>query len=94
MAGKQAPPLPTVRYRRAMDRAAVRRWIAGFEAIAEADREARRRQGADPARAIALALSMIAAAEQTGGPVADPRREAEAQAVRAAWARLRERLCR
>jgi hypothetical protein len=76
-----------------MDPARVRRWIAGFEAIAEADREAMRRRGPDPAWAIALALSMIeAAGRQAVGPsTLDPAREREDEAVRAAWRRLRER---
>ena len=78
-----------------MDATQVRRWIASFEAIADADRQALRRQAADPRWAIALALSMIAAAERAGhvGTV-DPLREAEDQRVRAVWNRLRERLRR
>jgi len=76
-----------------MDPVQVRRWMAGFEAIARADLEALRRRGPDPARAIALALSMIAAAEQAGfgADAAGPRRDGEDEAVRAIWARLRER---
>ena len=82
--------------RSAMDAAQVRRWIAGFEAATEADRQALRRRGADPAWSIRLALSMIAAAHRgPGGPaVRDPLREAEAERVRTVWARLRQRLRR
>jgi hypothetical protein len=77
-------------------RAQVRGWIAGFEAIAAADREERRRRGPDPAWSIRVALSMIGAARRAGlAPAAeDPRRAAEDAAVRATWARLRERLAR
>ncbi len=76
-----------------MNAAEVRRWIAGFEAIAHADREELRRRGPDPAWAISLALSMMDAADQAarGLGTADPKREAEDDAVRAIWARLRER---
>jgi len=76
-----------------MDAREVRRWIAGFEAVAQADRDELRRRGPDPAWAISLALSMMAAADRAGRGVdaADPRREAEDEAVRAIWARLRER---
>lgn len=79
-----------------MNPADVRRWIAGFEAAAELDRQSLRRQGADPAWAIRLALSMIEAADRSGrGPsVVDPRREAEAEAVRVRWVTLRQRLKR
>ena len=79
-----------------MDTSQVRRWIAGFEAAAEADRQALRRRGADPAWSIRLSLSMIAAAHRAlGGRVVwDPVRDAEAERVRAVWARLRPRLQR
>jgi hypothetical protein len=82
--------------RSAMDATEVRRWIAGFEAAAEADRQALRRRGADPAWSIRLSLSMIAAARSALGPrlVADPLREAEAERARAVWAQLRQRLSR
>ncbi|MGH7388053.1 MAG: hypothetical protein ACREM3_01155 [Candidatus Rokuibacteriota bacterium] len=76
-----------------MDAAQVRRWIAGFEAAIEADRQARRRRGADPTWAIHLSLSMIDAAHR-GRALRDPLREAEAERVRAVWARLRQRLGR
>ncbi len=76
----------------AMDSVQVRRWLAGFEAIAQADLEALRCRGPDPAQAIGLALSMIEAAEQAGfGTDRAARREAEDAAVRAIWARLRAR---
>jgi hypothetical protein len=79
-----------------MDRIQVRRWIAGFEAAAEADRQALRRRRADPAWSIRLSLSMIDAIHRGAGwPAArDPLREVEAERVRAVWARLRQRLCR
>ena len=79
-----------------MDAAQVRRWIAGFEAATETDRQAHRRRGADPAWSIRLALSMIDAAHRGPGgrDIRDPLREAEAERVRAVWARLRQRLRR
>ena len=79
-----------------MDAIQVRRWIAGFEAATEADRQALRRRGPDPAWSIQLSLSMIAAARRTLGARVgqDSLREAEAEDVRAVWARLRRRLCR
>ena len=79
-----------------MDATQVRRWIAGFEAATEADRQALRRRGADPAWSIRLSLSMIAAAHRARGGrlVTDPLREDEAERVRAVWARLRQRLPR
>jgi hypothetical protein len=75
-----------------MDAGEVRRWIAGFEAIAQADREVLRRRGPDPTWAISLALSMMAAADRAGRGLGspDPRREADDEAVRAIWARLRK----
>lgn len=79
----------------AVDPARVRRWIAGFAAISAADREERRRRGADPAWSIGLALSMIRAARASRAPATTaPRREKQEEAVRATWARLRERLRR
>lgn len=82
-----------LRYLRGVDATDVRRWIAGFEAIAEADREALRRKGADPAWAIGLALSMIEAAERAGhGPGSDdPSRAVDEEALRATWVRLHQR---
>jgi hypothetical protein len=79
-----------------MDAGQVRRWIAGFEAAAEADRQALRRRGADPMSSIRIALSLIDAAPRSAGgrALADPLREAEAERVRAVWARLRQRLGR
>jgi len=79
-----------------MDAAHVRRWIAGFEAAAEADRLALQRRGADPEWSIRLSLSMIGAAHRRPAQRAlrDPLREAEAERVRAVWARLRRRLSR
>ena len=77
-----------------IDAAHVRRWIAGFEAATEADRQAFRRRGADTAWSIRLSLSMIDAAHREPGrrDIRDPLREAEAERVRAVWARLKQRL--
>ena len=79
-----------------MDAIQVRRWIAGFEAAAEADRQALRDRGINRARSIALSLSMMAAARRAldGRVVSDPFREAEDERVREVWRRLRARLCR
>ena len=77
-----------------MNREDVRHWIAGFEAIAEADREALRRQGPDPAWAIAVSLSLIEAArasEVTASGEIPAWREAEDEAVRRVWRTLRRR---
>jgi len=76
-----------------MDAEEVRRWIAGFEAIAEADREVLRRAVADPARSIALALSLIDAARAAGWVFGgtDPWREADDERARAIWVRLHQR---
>jgi hypothetical protein len=79
-----------------MDARQVRRWIANFEAAAEADRQALLGRGIDRERSIALSLSMIAAARRRlgGRVVRDPLRETEAERVREVWGRLRERLRR
>ena len=82
-----------------MDARQVRRWIAGFEASAEVDRQALLDQGdrgIDRARSIRLSLSMIAAARHALGDraVHDALREAEDERVREVWRRLRDRLCR
>lgn len=79
-----------------MDAAQVRRWLDGFEAIAEADRRALLVQDADPTRAIRLALSLIDVTRESGmpGPQAERLRETDDEAVRAVWATLRKRLCR
>jgi ferric-dicitrate binding protein FerR (iron transport regulator) len=86
----------SVRYCEGVDAARVRRWIAGFEAAAEADREALRGRGADAAWAISLALSMIDSADQAGLGrwAAESQRQADDAAVRAIWRQLRERLPR
>ena len=75
-----------------MRAADVRRWIAQFEAMAEADRAELRRRGPCSAEAIRLALSMIAAGSL--GSVSDPRREREDLAVNALWVTLHRRLGR
>lgn len=77
-----------------MSGADVRRWMASFEAIGEADREAMRRQGPDPAWAVRISLSMIEAADGVSFGRPDPTREMEAERVRAIWDRLRRRLTR
>jgi hypothetical protein len=77
-----------------MDGARVRQWMAGFEAIAAADREEWRRRGPEPAWSIRLALSMIEAARRANRAAVDPRRAAEEDAVRAVWERVRDRLRR
>jgi hypothetical protein len=82
-----------------MDAMQVRRWIAGFEAAAEADRQALRDRGVrgiDRERSIGLSLSMIAATRRAldGRVVADPFREAEDERVREVWRRLRAHFCR
>jgi hypothetical protein len=89
--------MPVVsRYAGAMDATQVRRWIANFEAAAEANRQALRDRGVDRARSIGLSLSMIAAARRAlgGRVVEDPLREAENERVREVWRLLRARLCR
>lgn len=76
--------------------AAARRWLDNFAAAAEADREARRLQRAQPERSVALSLSLLEAAwTAAGGRVPlDPRRVASEEAVRDVWARLRSRTTR
>lgn len=78
----------------AVSRTDLQRWIAGFEAADEADREARRAQGPRPEWSIMLSLSLLDAAKSDAGgryPF-DPHRRANEEAVRAVWTRLRERL--
>jgi hypothetical protein len=72
----------------------ARRWLAGFDAAARADREEKRRQGARPEWAIAVSLSLLRAARLAAGdrPLSAPTREAQLEAVRATWDRLRSRL--
>jgi len=79
-----------------MDATQIRRWIAGFEAAADADRQALRDRGIDRARSIGLSLSMIAAGRRAlgGRVVDDPLREAEDERIREVWRRLRARLRR
>src|ERR1700694_4163573 len=77
------------RYADAMDARQVRRWVANFEAAAEADRQALRDRGIARERSIGLSLSMIAAVRRAlgGRVIADPTREAEAEHVREVWQR-------
>jgi hypothetical protein len=73
----------------------VRRWVSGFEAAAQADRELRAREGPRPAWAVLAALSLIDAAAAT------PRARAVVEArlredeeVRGIWERLKAALRR
>lgn len=72
----------------------VRRWIAGFEAAAAADRDAARGTPGEPDRAFGLALALIAEARRAlaANPRLEARRSREDDAARRVWARLRERL--
>jgi hypothetical protein len=67
----------------------VRSWIAGFEAIKQADRERLSRTGPRPKWSVAVSLSLIEAARASAKPLHDPRREAEDERVRQVWARLK-----
>lgn len=82
-----------------MDATQVRRWIAGFEAAAEADRQALRDRGVrgiDRERSIGLSLSMIAAVRRSLGRrvVDDSLRESEDEGIREVWRKLRAHLHR
>jgi hypothetical protein len=71
----------------------ARRWLARFEAAAEADRGAKRAGGVRSIWSIQLALSlhesaMLAAARR----LVDPGREQRDAGVRLIWQRLRSRL--
>lgn len=72
----------------------VHRWIAGFEAIEQADRERLRREGPHPEWSIPVALELIEAARasRSRSRILDSRREAEDEAVRQVWERLRSGL--
>lgn len=80
----------------AMSASDVRRWIAGFDAAAAADRQMMRGVNPDGAWSIQLALELIAAARRAGWrPGAPDRaRDRNADAVRETWAALRQRLGR
>lgn len=74
-----------------MNKADVQRLLGGYAAVEEVNRRARLAGGADPGRAIRLALSMIDAA--SGRPNAARERALQAeseQAVRETWNRLRK----
>jgi hypothetical protein len=63
----------------------IRRWLAGFDAAAIADRDAAARRGPQPEESIRQALSLIAAVRGAHGgmfPI-DPLRERDAERVRA-----------
>lgn len=67
--------------------------MANFQKVEDADYEDLIKEGPKPAWSISMALSMIAAAEQTHGYwLVDPLREEEDQAVQVTWARLRQRM--
>jgi len=74
----------------------LRRWIEGFEEASRADLAARRAEGPQPRRSVALALSLLAAARAAagGGYPVDPRRRAGEDDVRVIWHRLRSRVLR
>lgn len=75
------------------NREQARQWLANFQKVEDADYAALIKEGPRPAWSISMALSMIAAAEQTHGyRLQDPLREEEDQVVQATWARLRQRL--
>jgi hypothetical protein len=67
----------------------VRSWIAGFEAIKQADQERLRQTGPRPQWSVAVSLSLIEAARASGKPLRDPRREAEDERIRQVWTRLK-----
>jgi hypothetical protein len=70
------------------------RWIRRFEAVEEVDRVAARRDGPRPEWSIAISLSLIEAARAAGflSPSTLALREAEDEAVRRTWDRLRAKL--
>ncbi len=70
------------------------RWRRRFEVAARREHEALAQEGARPAWATAVALSMIEAAEPLArsSPVLEAAREREAARVRGRWATLRQRL--
>jgi len=74
--------------------AGARRWLDGFKAAERADIDARRREGPQPQRSIALSLSLLAAARSAAGgrTLVDPRRAERDAVVRAVWDRLRSRM--
>jgi hypothetical protein len=71
----------------------VRSWIEGFEAIKQADRERLRETGPRPQWSVSVSLSLIEAAQASGKPLRDPRREAEDERIRQVWARLKAPYC-
>jgi hypothetical protein len=72
----------------------ARRFLAGFEAAAEADREALRRAGPDPQRAWRLSMDAIASARRAAPPSSrlGAARASEDEQARQVWERLRARL--
>lgn len=70
--------------------------MGNFEAAERADRDEKRRQGARPEQSIAVALSLLEAAQVAAGDrtLIDPRRDDEDEAVRVVWDLLRSRLRR
>jgi hypothetical protein len=71
----------------------LRRWLAGFEAAAAADRAELRATEVNPTRSIALSLTMIEAVRNLRRPPGyEAIRQSDDEAVRQVWRRLRERL--
>lgn len=74
-----------------MNKADVQRLLAGYAAVEEVNRQARLAAGAEPERAIRLALSMIDAASGRPNAVEERALQFESeQAVRETWNRLRK----
>jgi hypothetical protein len=73
----------------AMTAEQVRSWIEGFEAIKQADRERLRQTGPRPRWSVSVSLGLIEAAQASGKPLRDPRREAEDERVRQVWTKLK-----
>ncbi len=72
----------------------AQRWLERFEAVAEIDQAAERKQGARPQWSIEISLSLIEAARAAGflSPSALAIRESEDEGVRRTWDRLRDGL--
>jgi hypothetical protein len=75
------------------ERAAVRRWLSGLRASADAQRALQASEGPRPARAVSQAMSALSALEgmkRWPGP-RDARSERAIQKVRRRWARIQGR---
>ena len=74
-----------------VNKADAQRLLAGYAAVDEANRRARLAGGADPGRAIRVALSMIDAASGRPNSAEERALQSESeQAVRETWNRLRK----